>query len=154
MPDDRKEAKRRSREASREQRVRVNRALETGDEANLPAQHKGPQRRFARDLVDARRNVGEYFLIGAFVAIFGLLLVPMFAPQVAAAIAQSINLVLIAAILLIIADSLLLRAKLRRALEERFGSVERGVVGYSVMRALQVRRWRLPRPQVKHGAQI
>ena len=34
----------------------------TGDEANLPLRDKGPAKRFIRDYVDARWNVGEFML--------------------------------------------------------------------------------------------
>ena len=34
----------------------------TGDDAHLPARDKGPVRRFIRDYVDARWNIGEFML--------------------------------------------------------------------------------------------
>ena len=58
-----------AKEAQREQRAQDRKlhahALRTGDEKYekyLPAQHQGRQRRFVRDYVDARRNVGDYML--------------------------------------------------------------------------------------------
>ena len=41
--------------------------------------------------------------------------------------------------------------ELRREVTERFGDVGRGVVTYGIMRAIQIRRFRLPRAQIKHG---
>ena len=37
-------------------------AMQTGDERNMPAKDRGPVRRFIRDSVDARWNLGEFFL--------------------------------------------------------------------------------------------
>jgi hypothetical protein len=54
-------------------------------------------------------------------------------------------------IALCIVDSLILRRSLRAKLTERFGDVQRGLVGYGIMRAIQIRRFRLPRAQIKHG---
>ncbi len=42
-------------------------ALDTGDEKFLPLRDKGPQKRFARDYVDARFSLGEYLMFGALV---------------------------------------------------------------------------------------
>ena len=68
-------------------------AMITGDEAHLPARDKGPERRFIRDSVDARWNVGEFMLpvmlvvlalsfvrqswalLIVFIAVYGVLLV-------------------------------------------------------------------------------
>lgn len=36
--------------------------MQTGEEKYLPVQHKGPARRFARDYIDARWTLGEFFL--------------------------------------------------------------------------------------------
>ena len=40
-------------------------AMLTGDERYYPARDQGPARRYARDFVDARYNVGEYFIFFA-----------------------------------------------------------------------------------------
>ena len=37
-------------------------AMVTGDDAHLPARDKGPERRFIRDHIDARWNIGEFML--------------------------------------------------------------------------------------------
>ncbi|WP_205708911.1 DUF3043 domain-containing protein [Kineococcus siccus] len=150
VPTDRKAASKVAREAAREERARMQLALTTGDERHLPYRDRGPQKRFVRDVVDARRNVGEYFLI-----IAGVSLVVSLASQSLGS--QSL---LIATTLLIygmlavaIADSFVLSRRLKRLLAERFGDdLERGLVGYGVTRALQIRRLRRPIPMIPRGA--
>ena len=58
---DRKEAAKRQREERRAP-GRQRQALAGGDERYLPARDKGPVRRFARDFIDSRFNVAEFFL--------------------------------------------------------------------------------------------
>ena len=54
--------KKASRERAKAQRDIEYRAMQTGDERNMPAKDRGPVRRFIRDSVDARWNLGEFFL--------------------------------------------------------------------------------------------
>ena len=56
-------------------------ALDTGDEKFLPLRDKGPQKRFARDYVDARFSLGEYLMFGALVFVIISLLVPSTSEQ-------------------------------------------------------------------------
>lgn len=117
---------------------------ETGDERFLPAKDQGPQRRFTRDYVDARWNVGEFLIFAAM--IFVLL-----------SFVQSLevqSIVLMAfwfMMLVVIIDAFILGRKLKKRLAEKFGSVESGVTMYGVMRALQFRKLRLPKPKVARG---
>lgn len=123
----------------------------TGDEAHMPAQHQGPERRLVRDVVDSRHNLGEYFIIAAAV----VLLMGFFVPRVLADSYTAVSIGMLAVVwgglILCVVDALVLRRRLRAALTERFGHVGSGYVSYGIMRALQVRRWRLPKPQVRHG---
>ena len=41
-----------------------------------------------------------------------------------------------------------------KAITAKFGSAERGIKSYVIMRSLQMRPMRLPKPQVKRGAKI
>src|SRR3954451_9592873 len=61
-PMTRKDAAKRQREVRREQLERQRQALAGGDERYLPARDRGPVRKFARDFVDSRFNIAEYFL--------------------------------------------------------------------------------------------
>ncbi|MGQ4493954.1 DUF3043 domain-containing protein [Dermabacteraceae bacterium P13115] len=158
VPEDRKEAKQRARKERAAAREREHRALMNGDESAMPLQHRGPQRRYVRNLVDARYNVGEYFMPIALVA----MLIGFFAqialigsnPGAAVTLSNVLVIALWVGIALVVIDSLVVRRKVIAAVTEKFGTPERGIVTYGVTRALQIRRWRLPKPQVKHGEKV
>ncbi|GAA2805294.1 DUF3043 domain-containing protein [Streptomyces showdoensis] len=146
-PLDRKEAAKRQREARRVDMVKQREALASGDERYLPARDKGPVRRFVRDFVDSRFAVAEFFLPMA-VVILVLSLFGSKAPQL-----QTISLVLWAGVIvMIVIDSIGIVFRLRKQLNARFpNESKRGAVAYGLMRTLQMRRLRLPKPQVKRG---
>ncbi|MFF5517552.1 DUF3043 domain-containing protein [Streptomyces coeruleorubidus] len=141
----RKEAAKRQREERRSALERQRQALASGDERYLPARDKGPVRRFARDFVDSRFNIAEFFLPMAVV----ILVLSM----VRVAALQNIALLLwLVVIVLIVLDSFVTAFRLKKQLNERFADEnKRGAVAYALMRSLQMRRLRLPKPQVKRG---
>ncbi|HEY6796963.1 MAG TPA: DUF3043 domain-containing protein [Kineosporiaceae bacterium] len=142
--EEKKAARAAQREVTATERARTREAMITGDERYLPARDQGPARRFARDYVDARRNLGEYLLPAAvLVLVIGMINIP------AMKLASLIGLYLV--VLVIAVDSYLLRRRVARLTTEKFGDKARGVGGYAMMRSLQMRRTRLPRPQVERG---
>ena len=147
VPNDRKAAREASRAAMREERLKTRAALDTGDERYLPLRDKGPNRRFIRDVVDARWNVGEFVMIAA--AVF---VVASFIQNLA--IQSFILMAFWVLIILVIVDSVRIRFVLRRRLTAKFGSPNQGDVWYGVSRALQLRRFRLPKPQVRRGDKV
>ncbi|ACU85239.1 CblZ, a non-orthologous displasment for Alpha-ribazole-5'-phosphate phosphatase [Brachybacterium faecium] len=149
--DDRKEARRRDRERANRERAEAQQALMTGDERKMPLQHRGPERSFVRDVVDSRRNIAEYFFPIAFLFMLLALVLPLIKPELTAVFSGGMILVLWGGIALCVVDGFILRKRLRREVTERFGDVGRGVVTYGIMRAIQIRRFRLPRAQIKHG---
>jgi hypothetical protein len=144
-PTSRKDAAKRQREERRATLERQRQALASGDERYLPARDKGPVRRFARDFVDSRFNIAEFFLPMAVV----ILILSM----VRVASLQNVALLLwLVVIVLIVLDSAVTGFRLRKRLAERFpDESRRGAVAYALMRSLQMRRLRLPKPQVKRG---
>ncbi|MFF3347707.1 DUF3043 domain-containing protein [Streptomyces sp. NPDC002779] len=144
-PTTRKEAAKRQREERRQALSRQREALANGDERYLPARDKGPVRRFARDFVDSRFNVAEFFLPMAVI----ILVLSM----VRVGAMQSIALLLwLVVIVLIVLDSIVTGYRLKKQLNERYpDDNKRGAVAYALMRSLQMRRLRLPKPQVKRG---
>ncbi|MEV4329015.1 DUF3043 domain-containing protein [Streptomyces sp. NPDC049597] len=144
-PLDRKEAMKRQREARRADLARQREALASGDERYLPARDKGPVRRFVRDFVDSRFCIAEFFL--------PLAVVILVLSMIRVAQLQNIALLLwLGVIVLIVIDSIGLAIRLKKQLRERFpNEPKRGAVAYGLMRTLQMRRLRLPKPQVKRG---
>jgi hypothetical protein len=113
----------------------------TGEEANMPAQHRGPQRRFVRDVVDSRRNVAEFFFPAALVLMVIALVMPFFSASLYSVASIVLLVMLWGGIIGCVIDGFILRNRLKKVVPERFGD----------MRALQIRRWRLPRPMIDRG---
>lgn len=145
---DRKAYSKAKRTADRATRDREYQAMLTGDDRHLPARDKGPVRRWIRDHVDARRNLGEYFLPVS----IALVVATFLAGQNAAA-ALAVIVLLYVAVISALVDAFILSRVLRKRLAAKFGAekVPRGALMYGVLRAFQMRRTRLPRPQVARG---
>jgi len=148
VPADRKAAGKTDRAAARTLRDREYQAMQSGDERYLPAKHQGPVLRFVRDHVDARWNLGEFFLPIAMTFVVATFFFSK--NQAAAAI---IILILYAVVIITVIDAAIMWRTLKKRLALSFGDRARvrGVMMYAVMRAFQIRRARLPKPQVKHG---
>lgn len=141
----RKEDAKRARERRRVEMTKQREALASGDERYLPNRDKGPVRRYVRDFVDSRFSVAEMFLpLAVIILVLSMVRVPSI---------QNIALLLwLGVIALIIVDSIGMFIRLRKALNQRFpDEPKRGAVAYGLMRTLQMRRLRLPKPQVKRG---
>ena len=145
VPSDRRVAARQSREQQATQRDRARVGMARGEEKYLPARDKGPQKRFARDFVDARFSIGEVLLPVLVVVILTYFLPAAF---------SSIALIAVWLVLLVVvADGIWMGQKIVTQLGAKYGKdkVERGLRWYSFMRAIQLRPMRLPKPQVKRG---
>lgn len=144
ISDDRKVARQQQRQAVAEERARMRRALDTGEERYLPPRDKGPQRRYARDYVDARWGVGEWLIIGVLVFL-GLSFIPTPTMQMASTIGM------LAFVFFVVFEGFWVGYQVKKRLEAKFGVMEPGTRWYAAMRTTQMRRMRLPRPQVKRG---
>lgn len=141
----RKEDAKRARERRRVEMTKQREALASGDERYLPNRDKGPVRRYVRDFVDSRFSVAEMFLpLAVIILVLSMVRVPSI---------QNIALMLwLGVIALILVDSVGMFIRLRKALNTKFpDEPKRGAVAYGLMRTLQMRRLRLPKPQVKRG---
>ena len=149
-PTTRKEAYQRTRQQQALRRTDTRAGMVRGDEASLPARDRGPVRRLVRDVVDARRNAGSFFLLVA-----ALVLVGYFIPNPAV---QSYTVfVWFAFFLLIAVDSVFLGRRIKKKVLERFPDQPhrmKGLVWYGISRATMIRRWRFPKPQVALGADV
>ncbi len=148
VPADRQSAAKAARAAQRAQRDREYKALQAGDEKAMPPRDRGPVRRYVRDYVDARINLGEMFLPIAAVC----LVVQLSFAQINAYVSVIALFLLYAYVIAAILDAVVLWFRLKRRLVAKFGEVPRGTLMYAVMRAFQLRRSRLPKPQVKRRA--
>ena len=146
VPNDRAAAKVAARDARREEQARMRRALDTGEERFLPLRDKGPQKRYARDFVDARFSLGEFVMFAA----LGIVLLTLVLPPTGNA-----SVILFAAFWVMVAfvaiDVWFMGRKLKRLITAKFGSVDSGVIWYGCMRSMQFRRLRLPKPMVRRG---
>lgn len=144
-PTDRKSAMKKQREARRVDLAKQRQALASGDERYLPARDKGPVRRFVRDYVDSRFCMAEFFL--------PLAVVILVLSMVRVGQLQNIALLLwLGIIVLIVIDSVGIWIRLKKQIAVRFpDEPKRGAIAYALMRTLQMRRLRLPKPQVKRG---
>ncbi|WP_449277268.1 DUF3043 domain-containing protein [Leucobacter sp. GX24907] len=133
----------RAKQAQARERARL--GMMAGDERFLTARDRGPQRRFVRDYVDARWNVGELLI--------PMMLVMLLVSLIPGPLAQISILVIWAFLALAILDAVILGIRLRGLLTQRFGAdkLQGGFRWYAAMRALQFRMLRLPKPQVKRG---
>lgn len=141
LPRDRKAMARRERQKRADANRQVREAFKSGDERHLPARDQGPVRRFIRDFVDARIGFAE--LLAPLLLIS--LLVSSFNPVLATTFQMTM-------ILLVLLDVMLLRFRVRRAVRQRFPDDSlKGVTIYALVRALNLRFFRLPKPRVKIG---
>jgi hypothetical protein len=135
-----KDAQKAQRDRVAEQRNRARLGMANGEEKFMPVRDKGPQRRFARDYIDARYSIGE-----AMIPIMVIVLILTAVPAVA-----SISFILIWAFVIVaVIDCLLVGQRIRSKLAEKYGDVEPGLRWYIAMRAFQLRIMRMPKPQVK-----
>ncbi|CAN5835088.1 hypothetical protein BH20ACT6_BH20ACT6_17400 [soil metagenome] len=145
-PRTRKEIAKRERQRRTEQRNLVRSSMAAGDEKHLPARDQGPVRRFARDFVDARRNVAQYLL-----PLLMVILLLSFIPR----LLQIQALVWAMTIALTTVDTMWLYWSFRREVRRRFEPSQiKGATGYALLRSSQMRRLRLPKPQVKYGEKL
>ena len=145
VPDDRKLAAKQARAKSAESRERARLGMAAGEDKYLPLRERGPQKRFARDYIDARFNVGEFMIPVMF-----LVILLTFFPDPSV---QTYGILALWAFFLVaIVDCIVLGFILTKKIEAKFGAdrAER-VRWYAAMRALQLRVMRLPKPQVKRG---
>ena len=144
-PKDRKEASRASRDRQRTDRTRRMEAVRRGEEWALPPRDRGAVKALARDYVDSKRRISEYYMYGLLV-----LLVLLF---IRAPIVQTIvPLLVLAAVLIMGIEGVLIGRKVKVLAAERLpGQSTRGLSLYSAMRALQIRKLRVPKPRVKPG---
>jgi hypothetical protein len=143
---DRRAAAKESRAKVAEERARARAGMAAGDERYLMARDRGPQRRYARDAVDARWTLGELLFPLAAVLLIATFAVP-----------TQVELVLFPLLYVFVAimvvDAWIRARRIRRELAAKVGEdrVERGLTMYVIARCIQMRPLRTPKPRVKRG---
>jgi Protein of unknown function (DUF3043) len=122
--------------------------MKEGQEWALNPKDRGPVRALARDYVDSKRRVSEYYMYILLVLVAAL----FFRSKAATEFTSPLILVLV---FIIVVDAQLIRRALNRLVAQRLpGQSTRGLTVYAVMRALQIRRFRIPAPRVHPGDKI
>jgi hypothetical protein len=123
-------------------------AMKRGEAWALNPRDRGPARALARDFVDSKRRISEYYMY-----VLVVLLAAVFLRSTAlSGIVSPLILVLVVVMLL---DAYLIRRSLTKLVAEQLpGESPRGLTFYAVMRALQIRRFRVPAPRVGPGAKV
>lgn len=150
VPRTRKEMAAAQRASRSDATQKMRTALRTGDDRYLPERDRGPVKRFIRDYVDSRFQFIQLLLPVMLVA----LALPYLAGSSNKALALS-NMLTITSIILVLYDIFMLRFRLRRELSRRFPDAPlKGTTSYAVMRSLQLKFTRRPKPQVKLGEKL
>jgi hypothetical protein len=147
-PADRKAAGQQSRDRDRAARARRTEAMRRGETWALPRKDQGQVRALARDYVDARRSVSEYYMFGVLV-----LVVLLFLPALRKSAVIDYAVLIILAVIVI--ESILVSGRVIKLAQERFpGESTRGLRMYVAVRNTQFRRLRMPTPRVKPGTKV
>ena len=147
-PADRKAASQQSRDRDRATRGRRMEAMRRGENWALPRKDQGPVRALARDYVDSKRTISEYYMFAVVV-----LLVLVFIPSLrkSGVTNYAVGLVFV----VIVVESVITGARVIKLAHQRFpGESTRGVRVYAAFRGTQLRRLRQPPPRVNRGDKI
>ncbi|RIK14824.1 MAG: DUF3043 domain-containing protein [Acidobacteria bacterium] len=131
----------------RAERARARDGMMRGEEKYLMERDRGPERRFLRDAVDVRWNIGE-ILLPAMIVILALSLLPY-------AWSRSLFMLAYGVMLFGIVDAWLLWRRTRSRFVQAFGKEPgRGSAWYVALRSFQMRSSRVPRPAVQRGDEL
>jgi hypothetical protein len=148
-PTDRKAAVQQSRDRDRATRQRKVEAMKRGEEWALPRKDQGPVRGLARDYVDSRRTLSEFYLYGVVV-----LLAALFIPALHKN-SLLIDYVVLAILVVLLTEAYFIGQKVISLARQRYpGESTRGIRFYAAIRGTQMRKLRMPAPRVKRGSKI
>jgi hypothetical protein len=144
---DKKEAQKVLKERRAEGNRKVREGMRNGDPRYLMDRDKGPVRTFVRDYVDVRLSVMEYLL-----PVLVVIMVTQFSGGKLAVISQKLYGV---TVVVIVVEVAWLLSRLGRELKLRFPDEnKRGWRFYALMRAIQIRQLRMPKPRLKMRASL
>ncbi|MBO0804011.1 MAG: DUF3043 domain-containing protein [Nocardiopsaceae bacterium] len=143
-PEEKAQEKERSR-AAHSKRME---AMRKGEDWALLPRDRGPLKKLARDYVDSRRRASEFYMYAlpvllATVVTHDPVLEDLATPLVA----------LLVAVLVI--DGFFIRRSLFKLAAERYpGESTRGLTPYVILRAMQIRQLRNPKPRLRPGDKL
>ena len=142
-PTSRRQAAKQLRAKQADNRKRIREGSIRGDEGALLKRDQGPIRRMVRDMIDSRRSLAVILLPLALV----VLMAGFLGPQ-ASSMAFSIWIASLAAVAI---EWVFTGMQLSKAIQQTFPDEPkwRGHIRYGLMRTTQMRRLRVPRPQVR-----
>ena len=151
VPKDSKEQRKRAKARIRERENIEYEAMRTGDLQHMPKAERLPWRVYTRDYIDARFNIGEFFIpVALVILIASVILTAVYPNPVVTLILMTVLYVYLFAIVI---DVVVMWRKLKKLLIAKYGeqSVAKGMRtgSYAWSRAIQLRRWRLPKPRYK-----
>ncbi|RYQ11153.1 hypothetical protein PG2093B_0755 [Bifidobacterium pseudolongum subsp. globosum] len=151
VPKDSKEQRKRAKARIRERENIEYEAMRTGDLQHMPKAERLPWRVYTRDYIDARFNIGEFFIpVALVILIASVILTAVYPDPVITLILMTVLYVYLFAIVI---DVVVMWRKLKKLLIAKYGeqSVAKGMRtgSYAWSRAIQLRRWRLPKPRYK-----
>ena len=143
---DRKGAVKQSKETERATRARRYAAAKRGEDWALPRKDQGPVRALARDYVDSRRRISEYYMYAV-----GALVILLFVPG----LRVYADYLVLAVIVVMVTEGLLVGRQVLKLARQRFpGESTRGLRMYSAIRSTQIRKLRMPAPRVSPGGRF
>ncbi|GLZ80013.1 hypothetical protein Afil01_48200 [Actinorhabdospora filicis] len=150
----RKEKAKQERGEQRAQRAEIQAGLDRGDPAfdkyHMP-RDRGPERRLARDVVDSRRTISQWFFL------IVLIVLVTSQPGMLPIVKTVSTGVWVFMLLAFILEATLTCRKVGKLVKERVpkSTVKKpGLYWYVCMRLIMVRKLRMPRPLVKPGDKI
>ncbi len=147
-PTDKKAAYQQSRDRDRAGRARRTEAMRRGESWALPRKDQGPVRALARDYVDSRRSISEFYMFGVLI-----LLILLFIPSLRKS--AELDYLVLLLLLVIVVESYFVGNRVIKLAKQRFpGESTRGLRMYVAIRSTQIRRLRMPAPRVKPGEKI
>jgi hypothetical protein len=153
---ERKARRKEEKQRLRERQDREYEAMETGDLAHMPRAERLPIRIYVRDYVDARWNIAEFFVPVALGIMILALILMMVSPLVSNILTIIMYVYLIAAVVDLILMWWAPKNGLRTRLITKYGEgamKSARCASYACSRALQLRRWRLPKPRAAKRGQ-
>ena len=144
--EDRKVLREKSRQDATDRRAR----MMAGEDKFLAPRDKGPEKAYARDLVDSRLNISSFFMPIAIVMLVVSLLLP-YEWQLLA------NFAMIAILFILLIEGLLMGRAVNKRVNERFPKYTGTgfkLGWYAFVRMMQFPPLRMPKPRVKRGQDV